>query len=104
MKPRQDHWNAITDVFRYIKGTAHYILVYGKRSDIVNILDFTNSDFVKDAEFRCSIISYVFTVCGNSVSWNSKLQCDVALLTIESEYIALTKEIRERLWIQGLLQ
>lgn len=93
VKPRQDHQNVIKGVF----------LEYGKHSDFVSILGYTDSDFAKYVKFRRSITSYVFTIFGNYISWKSKFQFDVALSTSELEYIALTEGIKEGLQIRDLL-
>ena len=37
------------------------------------------------------------------VSWKSTLQSTVVLFTIEAEYMALTKAVKEAIWLGGLL-
>ena len=103
MKPKMKHWKALKGLLRYIKGTVDVGLEFGRFTDCVNIIGYSDADFAKDPEFRRSTTSYILTVCGCCVSWKSRLQFDIALSTTESEYIALTECIKEALWIQGLL-
>ncbi|GJV07006.1 retrotransposon protein, putative, ty1-copia subclass [Tanacetum coccineum] len=51
-----------------------------------------------------SIIGYAFLVQGCVVSWNDTLQHVVALSTTEAEYMALTKAVKEAMWLRGLLE
>lgn len=71
--PRQEHWNAIKGVLRYVKGKLDYGLEYDKFTDHFCIDRYTDFDFAKDREFWRSIFAYIFTVCGNCVCWMSKL-------------------------------
>ena len=48
-------------------------------------------------------IGYVFTLIEAPVSWKSTLQSAIALSTIEVEYMTLTKEVKEAIWLGGLL-
>lgn len=97
------HWKAIKVLLRYIKGIVDTGLEFGKFTDYVNIVGYSDADFAKDLEFRKSTTCYIVTVCGFCVSWKLILQSDIALSTTQSEYIALTEYIKEVLWIQGLL-
>ncbi|GJV14424.1 retrotransposon protein, putative, ty1-copia subclass [Tanacetum coccineum] len=51
-----------------------------------------------------SIIGYTFLVHGCVVSWKATLQYVVALSSIEAEYMALTKAVKEAIWLRGLLE
>ena len=46
---------------------------------------------------------YVFTLGGSCISLKSQLQHIVALSTTESEYIAITKAMKEALWLKGVM-
>ncbi len=46
---------------------------------------------------------YVITFCGCPVTWCSKLQSGIALLTTESEYIALSMATRDLLPLRHIL-
>jgi hypothetical protein len=55
-------------------------------------------DMVGDIDSRRSNIGYFFIVGGTAVSWISRLQKGVVLLTIEAEYVAATKFSKEMIW------
>ena len=60
-------------------------------------------DYAGDLHKRRSTIGYVFTLAKALVSWKSTLQSIVALSTMEAEYMAITKAVKEEIWLQGLL-
>ncbi|GJZ28298.1 hypothetical protein Tco_0572945 [Tanacetum coccineum] len=62
-----------------------------------------DADYAKDPDKDMSIIGYMFMVHGYVVSWKTTLQHVVALFTIETEYMALTKVVKKRIWLKGLL-
>ncbi|GKD45846.1 retrotransposon protein, putative, ty1-copia subclass [Tanacetum coccineum] len=70
----------------------------------VERMSFVDSDYVKDPDKGRSIIGYAFLVQGCVVSWNDTLQHVVALSTTEAEYMALTKAVKEAMWLRGLLE
>lgn len=45
----------------------------------------------------------MFTLGGNTISWKSGLQRVVALSTTESEYMALIEDVKEAVWLKGLM-
>lgn len=49
------------------------------------------------------MISYVFIIGNFLVSLKATLQPTVALLTIEVEYMALAKAVKEGIWLKGLI-
>ncbi|GJT51160.1 hypothetical protein Tco_0977317 [Tanacetum coccineum] len=65
---------------------------------------FVDSNYAKDLDKGRSITSYAFLVQGCVVSWKATLQHVVALSTIEAEYMALTKAVKEAIWLRGLLE
>ena len=56
-----------------------------------------------DLDDRKSTSGNVFQVGGTAISWRSKKQTYVALLTAKAEYIALSGAAQESLWLQQLL-
>ena len=66
-----------------------------KTGDKVVVEGFVDSDYVGDKDSRKSTSAKFYMVCGNYVSWKSQIQPFVVLSTIEAEYIATTKAIKE---------
>lgn len=88
---------------RYLRGIANLGLVYRKcprSNSFMNGL--VNANFAGDLDKKWSQTWYVFTVLGIPISWKATLQHVIALSTIESKYIALTKVINEALWMEIL--
>ena len=56
-----------------------------------------------DLNRKRSTSSYVFTLSGEAISWQSKLQKFVALSIIEAEYIVVNEAVRELLWLKRFL-
>ena len=45
----------------------------------------------------------MFTIGGCAISWKATLHTTVVLLTIEGEYMTITKACKEAIWLKGLL-
>ncbi|XP_031285016.1 secreted RxLR effector protein 161-like [Pistacia vera] len=101
--PRSDNWTALKWVVRYINSSLSVGLKYYKRTTMLDLVGFIDSDFVGDKDTRKSTTAYYFTLGGNYISWKSQLQPTVALLSTEVEYIAIADVFREAIWLQGML-
>ena len=62
-----------------------------------------DSDYTGDLDKRRSVTGYVFTLSGCAISWEAILQSIVALSTIEAEYMATVKAVKEAIWLKGLV-
>jgi len=102
-KPGTDHCLAVKWIMKYVKGALRLNLTFTSNEDFM-IRGYYDSDYASDLDRSRSIIGYVFTVGGNTVSWKSGLQRVVALSTTESEYMSLTEAVKEAVWLKGLLK
>ena len=102
--PGCDHWNALKWLLRYIKSTENVSLNFCKRNSTLDLVGYVDSDFAGDRDSRKSTTAYQFTLGGNCISWKSQLQPLVALSTTEAEYVAVTDEFKEAIWLQGFLK
>ena len=101
--PGYTHWQAVNRIFRYIKGTLNYGLVFDA-SKITDLLLYGFADANFDADNDCKSTSgYIYFLAGCPVSWSSKRQSMVALSTAEAEYIAASMATQEALWLRNLL-
>ena len=98
--PKEEHWQAALDVLRYVNGTAHMGLLYGRKESVSGYCD---SDFARCTETRRSTTGYVFRLNGAAITWQSKLQVTCAASTCEAEYQAASTAVREGLWLRKLL-
>src|SRR6266511_3471556 len=94
------HWEAVKQIFRYLKGTKELWLSYGGQQK--KLEGYADADGSM-AEDRRAISGYAFIVNGGTVSWSAKCQEIVSLSTTESEYIAATSAAKEALWLRSLI-
>ncbi|GJV65987.1 hypothetical protein Tco_1476815 [Tanacetum coccineum] len=101
-EPGREHWEAVKRILRYIKGTSYVALCFGE-SDVI-VKGYVDSDYAGDLDRSKSTTGYVFTICGGTVSWVSKLQSVVAMSTTKAEYIAAAQASKEAVWLKMLLE
>ena len=65
--PRMDHWRAAKRIFRYLQRTKDYMLIY-KRSDQIEIIGYSGSDFVGCPDSRSSTSGYIYLLAGKLFS------------------------------------
>ena len=103
-RPGKQHWVGMKRIFRYIKGTLDYGLVYTANDRNTTIIGYADADWAGDINTRKSTSGYVFHIGGSTVSWSSKCQSVVALSTTEAEYIALSQATQEAIWLRSLIE
>ena len=98
--PGRVHWEAVKRVFRYLKGTQDWKLVYGGGEN-QGLEGFADADGAMQ-EHRRAISGYVILIDGGAVSWCSKKQELVTLSTTEAKYVASTHAAKELIWFWRL--
>ena len=83
------------------RGTTKKCLCFGEENPV--LIGYTDVDLAGDIGSRKSTSGYLTTFVGGAVSWQSKLQKCVALLTIEAEYIAAIEACKEIIWMRNFL-
>ena len=101
--PTKEHWTAVKRIFRYLRGTIQYGLVYSKDGGDGNLIGYSDADWAGDQNDRKSTSGYLFVMNGAAVSWKSRKQTCVALSTAEAEYVALSGAAQETTWMRQLL-
>jgi len=84
---------------------GEYGLCYQGRPGLDRVLDihgFVDVDWAGNMDQRRSTSGYLFSLFEGAVSWMSKKQTVVALLTTEAEYMAATHARKEVVWLQRL--
>jgi len=61
--PGLDHWKAAKKVLRYLQGSKDHMLTY-KRYDHLEVIGYTDSDFVGYVDTRKSTFGYVYLLAG----------------------------------------
>jgi len=100
--PKQAHEDALIRIGRYLKGTLDKGLIL-KPSKNFKIDCYPDADFAglwtrddkQDPHCVRSRTGYVINLADCPVLWKSKLQTEIALSTMEAEYVALSASCKE---------
>ena len=77
--PTTEHLSTVKRVYKYLKDTKDYKLVYlGGSQDHLKLEMYTDADWVGDKEIRRLTSSYVALLNGTAISWASKRPTSVA--------------------------
>ncbi|XP_050259166.1 secreted RxLR effector protein 161-like [Quercus robur] len=99
--PGPKHWQAVKHIFKYLRRTRDYMLVY-RCEDLIPI-GYTYSNFQSNLDFRKSTSGCVFTLGGGPISWRSTKQSCSADSTMEAEYVVACKAAKEAVWLKKFL-
>ena len=100
--PTTQHWQAVKRIFRYLKGTINFGILFEKEN-ITKCVGYSDADWAGDQTDRKSTSGYCFSLGSGIVTWRSNKQTCVALSTAEAEYVALSSATQEAIWLQKLL-
>ena len=113
VNPGLPHWNELKHLVRYVAGTRHHGILFGKNSypqhaalqyDLSGPLEcFVDSDHAADKDTRRSTTGYVFYSRGGPISWRSRLQNSTAISTTEAEFMAASDAACENAWLRRLI-
>ncbi len=100
--PKMSHKNALKNIVRYLKGTLNHGLILNPSNefkiDCYPDADFAglwNRDDVQDPHCVCSRTGYIINFANCPVLWKSRLQTEIALSTMEAEYVALSTSCQD---------
>ena len=109
--PRASHAQAVKKILRYLKGSAteglHMAPTGAMTLDTFVDADFGGTFAVEDKQSPdCakSRTGFVIFFSGVPILWVSKLQTQVALSTLEAEYIALSQSMRDLIPLREILK
>jgi hypothetical protein len=69
--PTNIHWTMVKRIFRYLRGTRDYGILYFASSGL-SLQEYCDSDFTADHDDRKSHSNYVFTLAGGPIAWTSQ--------------------------------
>ena len=69
----KEHWNAMKWIFRYLRGTTDYGILYARQQEKVSAMGYVHADYAGDVDDRSSTTRYVFTIAGGPICWRSTL-------------------------------
>ncbi|KAM7489606.1 hypothetical protein LguiB_027090 [Lonicera macranthoides] len=101
--PIETHLLAAKRIFRYLKGTSDFGILY-KRGEKTSLIGFSDSDYAGDLDDRKSTSGAVFMLNFGAITWSSKKQQVVTLSTTEAEFIAAASSSCQAIWLRRLLE
>jgi Reverse transcriptase (RNA-dependent DNA polymerase). len=109
--PKQSHAVAIKRILRYLKGTRDKGMILSP-NDTLGVDCYVDADFAglwgvehdQDPVSVKSRTGYILLFMGCPLLWVSKMQTQIALSTMEAEYIALSSAMRELIAIREVLK
>ena len=95
--PGPNHWVAVKHIFKYLRRTRGYMLVYS--GEDLTPLGYIDSDFQSCLDSRKSTSGFVFTLGGGAISWRSTKQDCTSDSMMEAEYVAASDASKEAVWL-----
>ena len=102
--PGEEHKCAMDRVFRYLQATKDWCLTFqcGAMGGLT-LTGFIDADWANELSDRSLTSRYVYRLAGGAISWSSKKQSSITLLSTEAEYIAGAHVTKEVIWLRHLL-
>jgi transposase InsO family protein len=91
-KPATVHLEQAIHVLLYLKGTKNLSICY---SSLESLHGYCDSSYMGDIDDSKSIEGYIYFLNGGAISWKSRKQNNLAMSTVEAEYMALSTAICE---------
>jgi hypothetical protein len=99
--PRDDHWQALERVMRYLKGTMSFGIHYTENPKVLE--GYSDANWISDADELYAMSGYVFLLGGGTVSWKSCKQTILTKSIMEAELTTLDIAGSETEWLRDLL-
>jgi len=74
-----------------------------KKSDQLEVIGYSNSDFAGCPDDRKSTSGLIFKMAGGAISWKSVKQTLTATSTMEAEYVACYEATCQAMWLKNLI-
>ena len=100
--PREPHLKAAYHVLRYLKQDPTMGNFISNKDDLT-VSAYCDSDWAACPESRRSVSGYLFLMRDSPISWKSKKQATVSLLSAVAEYRAIRQVVGELVWFERLL-
>ncbi|XP_069145669.1 secreted RxLR effector protein 161-like [Solanum lycopersicum] len=97
--PAEIHFLATKRILRYLQGTKDFGLFY-KKDEKSDLIDYADRDYVGDQDDKNITSGYVFVLGTWAVSWSSRKQKIVTLLTTEAEFVVATTCACQAVWLR----
>ena len=100
-RPGERHLKGLFRILRYLKGTLSAGLTFNTNDDLLTV--YCDSDHAGCVDTRRSTSGYVFFMYGGPILTKTIQQKSVALSSTEAEVLALSRCVRDLIWVRNLL-
>ena len=73
------------------------------KSNDASLTSYSDANFANNELDRRSLTGYVFKIGNTAITWNTRKQPTVTLLTMEAKYMAVTAVTCKAIWLQQLI-
>lgn len=101
--PKNEHWQAVKHVLRYLKNVLGQELLLSSKSDLT-VKAYCDSDWQSCPITRKSLTGFYILLGNSLIFWRTKKQSYVAMSSAESEYRAMAMTCCEITWLTKLLK
>ncbi len=103
VNPSLQHISALKRILRYLSGTRDHGITYKNiQQDSPNsFIGYTDAAYANTDDLK-STSGYVFITQGGAITWRSKKQSMIAMLSTKAKYVALSEAAREASWLRQL--
>ena len=74
-----------------------------KRSSHLEVIGYTDSDFVGCIDTRKSTFGYMYLLAGGAISWKSAKQSVIVPFTMEVEFVACSEATVQANWLRNFI-
>ncbi|XP_040945792.1 secreted RxLR effector protein 161-like [Gossypium hirsutum] len=100
--PGIDHLVAAKRVMRYLQRIKYYMLTY-KRSDLLEVVGYSNSDFVGCQDSKKSTSGYIYLLDGGAISWKSVKRTLVTSSIMAANFVACYEASNYGIWLRNFV-
>ena len=100
--PGPAHWEELKRIINYLRSTKDLWLTFGGQKETM-VEGFCDVDWASQKP-RHSISGFLFHFGVGAISWSSKKQGVVSLLSTEAEYVTQTHAAKEGIWLRSLMK
>lgn len=101
-EPRQQHWEAVLRVVRYLKGSPGQGIVLSSTCDM-HLTAWCDSDWASCPLTRQSVTGWIVFLGSSPISWKTRKQHTVSRSSAEAEYRSMADVTAELKWLRALL-
>ena len=99
--PTSLHLQAAIRILKYLKGTADKGIKYSPRGN-GKFISYADADFANDPDLRRSVSGGVTFLAGGAITWTSVFQTLIAQSSCEAEYVSLSLQTQQCLYLKQL--